>query len=172
VCGAGACAQYICISRYLCSNCNALQDATRRVELRQLPPILHISLLRFVFDLTSLERKKSKLALSFPETINMSQFTSDPAQSTGQDIYQLRGVLLHKGASAYHGHYEAEAFDEQWVSFLSERVQAHCIGFRAAKWYTFNDQTVTELNPSNSQAKKVKERPTVASVPPRIQLAI
>lgn len=26
-------------------------------------------------------------------------------------IYELRGVLLHKGPSAYHGHYEAQVFD-------------------------------------------------------------
>jgi ubiquitin C-terminal hydrolase len=99
-------------SRYLCSNCNTLQDATRRVELNELPPILHISLLRFVFDLVSLERKKSKHTLSFPETIDMGQFVSGPANAGRQYIYQLRGVLLHKGASAYHGHYEAEVFDE------------------------------------------------------------
>jgi hypothetical protein len=31
------------------------------------------------------------------------------------DLYELRGVLLHKGASAYHGHYEAQVFDAGYV---------------------------------------------------------
>jgi uncharacterized UBP type Zn finger protein len=30
-------------------------------------------------------------------------------------IYELRGVLLHKGPSAYHGHYEAQVFDVTYV---------------------------------------------------------
>jgi uncharacterized UBP type Zn finger protein len=32
-------------------------------------------------------------------------------ESTSKELYELRGVLLHKGASAYHGHYEAQVFD-------------------------------------------------------------
>lgn len=31
------------------------------------------------------------------------------------NVYELRGVLLHKGASAYHGHYEAQVYDEVYV---------------------------------------------------------
>jgi hypothetical protein len=31
-------------------------------------------------------------------------------------VYELRGVLLHKGASAYHGHYEAQVLDTAWVA--------------------------------------------------------
>lgn len=36
----------------------------------------------------------------------------DPSSGT---MYELRGVLLHKGASAYHGHYEAQVFNEESV---------------------------------------------------------
>lgn len=31
--------------------------------------------------------------------------------AAASDLYELRGVLLHKGASAYHGHYEAQVYD-------------------------------------------------------------
>lgn len=31
-------------------------------------------------------------------------------------VYELRGVLLHKGPSAYHGHYEAQVFDVTYVT--------------------------------------------------------
>jgi ubiquitin C-terminal hydrolase len=96
-----------------------MQDATRYTELRRLPPVLHISLLRFVFDMSTLERKKCKHSVNFPKTIDMSQFLSCQGQenvssrknNSQHDVYHLRGVLLHKGASAYHGHYEAQVFD-------------------------------------------------------------
>lgn len=32
-------------------------------------------------------------------------------QHADDDVYELRGILLHKGSSAYHGHYEAQVHD-------------------------------------------------------------
>lgn len=66
-----------------------------------------------------MERKKSKHNLIFPTTLDMGQFlgrrSANVATNTPEDndghMYELRGVLLHKGASAYHGHYEAQVFD-------------------------------------------------------------
>ncbi|KAH8116817.1 cysteine proteinase [Phellopilus nigrolimitatus] len=122
-------------NKYLCSVCESLEDATRYTEIRNLPPVLHISLLRFVYDLTTYERKKSKLPLKFPPYLNMSPFlqSADPHQIIVKDknegnIYELRGVLLHKGQSAYHGHYEAQVYNQT-----------------AKKWYQFNDEIVTSL---------------------------
>ncbi|KAJ7905720.1 hypothetical protein B0H14DRAFT_2554180 [Mycena olivaceomarginata] len=97
---------------------NHLQDATRYTELASLPPVLHFSLLRFVYDLSTMERRKSKHAMNFPKTLDMTPFlgkaadrgSASSAKSEG-NIYELRGVLLHKGKSAYHGHYEAQVFD-------------------------------------------------------------
>lgn len=103
--------------RYLCSQCDSLQEAKRFTELRELPPVLHFSLLRFVYDVGTMERKKSKHALLFPETLDMSQFvnarTADgkKRKRNGNNKYLLRGVLLHRGPSAYHGHYESQVFD-------------------------------------------------------------
>jgi len=70
-----------------------------------------------------MERKKSKNTILFPTTLNMDQFmgsttsrkTAASDRSKGENIYELRGVLLHKGASAYHGHYEAQVFDAMYV---------------------------------------------------------
>jgi hypothetical protein len=93
--------------RYLCGRCNSLQNATRYTELHQLPPVLHFSLLRFVYDITSMERKKSKYAISFPTFIDMTQFLGSPAERKAsvnkprdeRNIYELHGILLHKGMS-------------------------------------------------------------------------
>ncbi|KAG8814339.1 hypothetical protein FRC17_001193 [Serendipita sp. 399] len=109
--------------------------------------VLHFSVQRFIFDFESMSRKKSKSNVQFPATIDMGRWigretpgtvdSNDAENST--EIYDLRGVLLHKGASAYHGHYEAQVYssDDQ-------------------KWYQFNDETVTEtdLLPKASSKKQ------------------
>lgn len=38
----------------------------------------------------------------------------DPAMKRKDQVwYDLKGVLMHKGASAHHGHYVAQVYDEQ-----------------------------------------------------------
>ncbi|KAG6918120.1 hypothetical protein DXG01_016308 [Tephrocybe rancida] len=122
---------------------NNLQDATRYTELKELPPVLHFSLLRFVYDLATMERKKSKHSVSFPTTLDMTPFigargdSSVGLQACGANTYELRGILLHKGSSAYHGHYEAQVFDEANES-----------------WYQFNDETVTKIKTLREAPRK------------------
>ncbi|KAL0058942.1 hypothetical protein AAF712_014345 [Marasmius tenuissimus] len=97
------------------ANSKMLKNATRYTELRRLPPVLHFSLLRFVFNLATLERKKSKNIISFPREIDMGPFVRDSTEgsSSTSNVYELRGILLHKGPSAYHGHYEAQVYDSE-----------------------------------------------------------
>ncbi|KDQ34247.1 hypothetical protein PLEOSDRAFT_152885 [Pleurotus ostreatus PC15] len=124
-------------NRYLCPQCETLQEATRYTELRELPPVVHFSLLRFVYDVSSMERKKSKHAISFPKTLDMSRFLGSQADRVnnstdaepGSKTYNLRGILLHKGPSAYHGHYEAQVFDSS-----------------SNTWFQFNDEVVSKIN--------------------------
>ncbi|CAE6490373.1 unnamed protein product [Rhizoctonia solani] len=110
-------------NRYDCSTCGSKQDAFRYLRLTHLPPVLHFSVLRFVFDSKDFSRKKSKHAITFPHAIDMRPFLSEE----GAEIwYDLRGVLLHRGPSAYHGHYEAQVFDvtrNAWFQFNDEDVQ-------------------------------------------------
>ncbi|KAI5900286.1 uncharacterized protein SCHCODRAFT_02607525 [Schizophyllum commune H4-8] len=161
-------------NKYACSACNALRDATRYTKLRKLPPVLHFSLMRFVYDLKTYERKKSKSAIVFPTVLDMGRFVEGGGDASGSKapaaankesptatgkeshIYDLRGVLLHKGSSAYHGHYEAQVYD-------TER----------ACWFQFNDEIVTKittLQEKNSKPivvdvegedEKPKKRPNV-----------
>lgn len=71
-----------------------------------------------------MERKKSKQTILFPTYLDMDRFVG--AEETrkqrrkkhakeSKNLYVLRGILLHKGASAYHGHYEAQVLDVQYV---------------------------------------------------------
>ncbi|KAG7092641.1 hypothetical protein E1B28_008981 [Marasmius oreades] len=117
-------------NKYLCSQCESLQDAARYTELRKLPPVLHFSLLRFVFNMANMERRKSKNIISFPRELDMSPFvTTDGTSSSPSNVYELRGILLHKGPSAYHGHYEAQVYDSQ-----------------SRSWFQFNDEVVTRID--------------------------
>ena len=49
----------------------------------------------------------------------MGEYIGDRTQSEHMDElrsrYELRGVLLHKGASAHHGHYEAQVYNSRYV---------------------------------------------------------
>jgi Ubiquitin carboxyl-terminal hydrolase len=96
--------------------------------------VLHFSLLRFVYAISTMERKKSKHTMSFPTSLDMSRFLGSgskggsSARKRSHNMYELRGVLLHKGSSAYHGHYEAQVFDVMYeflqVLFSSELTRA------------------------------------------------
>ena len=37
-------------NQYMCTQCDQKRDATRRIVLRHLPPVLNLQLLRFVYD--------------------------------------------------------------------------------------------------------------------------
>ncbi|KAG2041623.1 cysteine proteinase [Suillus americanus] len=156
-------------NKYLCSRCESLQDATRYTELRNLPPVLHFSLLRFVYDFASMERKKSKHNLLFPTTLDMDQFVGSAAarkaassdKSARKNIYELRGVLLHKGPSAYHGHYEAQVLDtasNTWFQFDDENVTK--IDSLGERRYTGRDIVdVLNGNPKKGSTGNARGRP-------------
>ncbi|OJT06086.1 Ubiquitin carboxyl-terminal hydrolase 48 [Trametes pubescens] len=143
-------------NKYLCQECDSLQDAKRYTELLELPPVLHFSLLRFVYDLNTMERKKSKQSILFPTFIDMNHFVGPPEKrrrrgawpvQRSENLYELRGVLLHKGASAYHGHYEAQVFDVQSVPCLVFPGNvSHDTIHRNQSWYQFNDEEVTKID--------------------------
>ncbi len=72
-----------------------------------------------------MERKKSKQTILFPTYLDMDRFVGaeetrrqrrkKQGKECRKNLYELRGILVHKGASAYHGHYEAQVFDVQYV---------------------------------------------------------
>ncbi|GAA5951936.1 hypothetical protein JCM8115_005283 [Rhodotorula mucilaginosa] len=121
-------------NQYFCETCDKKRDAERYQKLTSLPPVLHFSILRFVFDYDTLERRKSQNAISYPLQLDMGQFLSPDAHGEQQEVwYDLKGVLMHKGQSAHHGHYVAQIYDEG-----------------RGKWFLFNDETVTPIDDLNS----------------------
>ena len=101
-----------------------MQDATRCVRLKELPPVLNLQLNRFIFDMQTGNKKKLNSQVQFPEELDMSRFLRKP---DGSNVYHLTGVLMHVGSDANHGHY------------LAHIQEAH-----TADWYKFSDVQVSE----------------------------
>lgn len=127
--------------QYLCENCKSKQDAVRKISISQLPQVINFQLLRFVYDKQLTTKKKVRSKFSFPLTLGMSPYvgtkdsSNSSASSSDNDTYELSAVLIHKGASAYGGHYIAHIRDET-----------------TNKWWTFDDETVQILSQANANS--------------------
>ncbi|KAG7229503.1 hypothetical protein INR49_031927 [Caranx melampygus] len=98
-------------NRYFCESCQSKQSATRRIKLHSLPPTLNLQLMRFVFDRQTGHKKKLNTFISFPEQLDMGPFLEGkPDQKC---VYELSAVLIHRGISAYSGHYIAHTVKSQ-----------------------------------------------------------
>ncbi|PSC68725.1 ubiquitin carboxyl-terminal hydrolase 26 [Micractinium conductrix] len=91
-------------NQYHCDYCAKKVDATRQQELRSLPPVLCMSLRRFVFDFQRMDRIKVSDKFAFPLALDMAPFVG---QQPGSMLYDLEAIMVHKGGSALAGHYVA-----------------------------------------------------------------
>ncbi|XP_029358400.1 ubiquitin carboxyl-terminal hydrolase 48 isoform X3 [Echeneis naucrates] len=112
-------------NRYFCESCQSKQSATRRIKLHSLPPTLNLQLMRFVFDRQTGHKKKLNTFISFPEQLDMGPFLEG---KPGKCVYELSAVLIHRGISAYSGHYIAHVKDA-----------------RTGDWYKFNDEEIEKM---------------------------
>lgn len=72
----------------------------------------------------------------------------DPATGPQQPVwYELKGVLMHKGKSAYHGHYVAQVHDVE------------------GKWFLFDDELVSPIDDLNAPGKWDEEEDDVVVGP-------
>lgn len=112
-------------NRYFCESCQSKQNATRKIRLLSLPPTLNLQLMRFVFDRQTGHKKKLNTYIGFPEILDMQPFVEKTA---GNYVYELSAVLIHRGVSAYSGHYIAHVKDPQ-----------------TGEWYKFNDEEIEKM---------------------------
>uniref|UniRef100_A0A3Q1DG67 Ubiquitin carboxyl-terminal hydrolase 48 n=1 Tax=Amphiprion ocellaris TaxID=80972 RepID=A0A3Q1DG67_AMPOC len=113
-------------NRYFCECCQSKQNATRRIRLHSLPPTLNLQLMRFVFDRQTGHKKKLNTFISFPEQLDMGPFLE--GKQDQKCVYELSAVLIHRGISAYSGHYIAHVKDA-----------------RTGDWYKFNDEEIEKM---------------------------
>ena len=72
--------------------------------------------MRFYIDYQSenFSKKKSRDTVRFPALIDMAPYLSEEKRQPGKsEIYDLKAVLLHRGDSAYSGHYISHCYDER-----------------------------------------------------------
>ncbi|XP_056293514.1 ubiquitin carboxyl-terminal hydrolase 48 isoform X1 [Pseudoliparis swirei] len=113
-------------NRYFCESCQTKQSATRRIRLHSIPPTLNLQLMRFVFDRLTGHKKKLNTFISFPEQLDMGPFLEGTQDQ--KCVYELSAVLIHRGISAYSGHYIAHVKDA-----------------RTGDWYKFNDEEIEKM---------------------------
>jgi ubiquitin carboxyl-terminal hydrolase 48 len=83
--------------------------------------VLHFSLLRFVFDAKTYERRKSRASIKFPRGMDL-----------GGHHYRLQAIITHSGPNAHQGHFVCETLDENTDT-----------------WYMCNDEEVTTIKRDN-----------------------
>ncbi|EEP79053.1 conserved hypothetical protein [Uncinocarpus reesii 1704] len=81
-----------------------LQDAKKGVIFETFPPVLHLHLKRFEYDINRDAMMKVNDRYEFPEEFDASPYLSENADKSEPWIYQLYGVLVHAGDSNA-GHY-------------------------------------------------------------------
>ena len=134
-------------NQYMCQRCNGKQNATRSIVLKSLPPVLNLQLLRFVFE--SRVKKKLSSCIQFPDVLDLRDLVCNDPNA----VYELTAVLIHRGPSAYSGHYVAhiKAKDNQaWFKFNDEEVEK----IKGRNLQLGNEEELTD-----SKQKKMQKTP-------------
>lgn len=150
-----------CLSRYLhperlegfrCEDCNQVNSSTRKVELTSLPPILNLTLMRFIFDMQLGDKKKLTHDISFGNELVMTHYvveTDEPEENRRQNVvtreyvYELRAVVCHLGPTAHGGHY---------VSYVLQKERGI--------WWKFDDSEVSFVQMPPWQSSKFSLQPS------------
>ncbi|KAI9256173.1 hypothetical protein BY458DRAFT_519583 [Sporodiniella umbellata] len=101
-----------------------LQDAKKGVIFESFPPVLHLQLKRFEYDMMRDMMVKINDRHEFPLSIDLEPFLAPSADRSREHKYVLHGVLVHSG-DLTGGHYFAFVKPEKhghWFKFDDDRV--------------------------------------------------
>ncbi|KAG9295196.1 hypothetical protein G9A89_006177 [Geosiphon pyriformis] len=101
-----------------------LQEAKKGVIFESFPPVLHLQLKRFDFDIQREVHVKINDRHEFPMEIDLDEYLSPEADRSKPQKYLLHGVLVHSG-DLHGGHYFAllkPEKDGKWLKFDDDRV--------------------------------------------------
>ncbi|KAH9981229.1 ubiquitin carboxyl-terminal hydrolase 5 [Lactifluus volemus] len=101
-----------------------LQDAKKGIIFQSFPPVLHLQLKRFEYDVQRDAMVKINDRHEFPFEIDLSEFLDETADRSDPWIYKLHGVLVHSG-DLHGGHYFACIKPDaasRWLKFDDDRV--------------------------------------------------
>ncbi|KAI8073083.1 hypothetical protein BC940DRAFT_290503 [Gongronella butleri] len=103
---------------------HGLQDAKKGVIFEKFPPVLHLQLKRFEYDMMRDTMVKINDRHEFPEEICLDEYVADSGDIKESYDYVLHGVLVHSG-DLHGGHYFAlikPEKDGKWLRFDDDRV--------------------------------------------------
>lgn len=101
-----------------------LQDAKKGVIFQEFPPVLHLQLKRFEYDIEKDAMVKINDRHEFPLEIDLKEYLDETADLQANWNYKLHGVLVHSG-DLHGGHYYAllkPEKDGKWFRFDDDRV--------------------------------------------------
>jgi ubiquitin carboxyl-terminal hydrolase 7 len=101
-----------------------LQDAKKGIIFESFPPVLHLQLKRFEYDIQRDAMVKINDRHEFPFEIDLGEFLNETADRSQPWKYKLAGVLVHSG-DLHGGHYFAlikPDRDTRWLKFDDDRV--------------------------------------------------
>ncbi|CAG8737552.1 19364_t:CDS:10, partial [Gigaspora margarita] len=101
-----------------------LQDAKKGVIFENFPPVLHLQLKRFEYDMQRDTTVKINDRYEFPMEIDLERYLSPEADKAKPYKYLLHGVLVHSG-DLHGGHYFALLKPEKngkWLKFDDDRI--------------------------------------------------
>lgn len=101
-----------------------LQDAKKGIIFESFPPVLHLQLKRFEYDIQRDSMVKINDRHEFPFEIDLDEFLDPAADRTLPWKYRLSGVLVHSG-DLHGGHYFALIKPDRntrWLKYDDDRV--------------------------------------------------
>jgi len=101
-----------------------LQDAKKGIIFESFPPVLHLQLKRFEYDIQRDAMVKINDRHEFPFEIDLDEFLDASADRSQPWVYKLHGVLVHSG-DLHGGHYFAlikPDRETRWLKFDDDRV--------------------------------------------------
>ncbi|CAG8620867.1 1600_t:CDS:10 [Paraglomus brasilianum] len=111
-------------NKYKAEGYDELQEAKKGVIFDEFPPVLHLQLKRFEYDIQKDAMIKINDRHEFPMEIDLEEFLSPEADRSQPHKYLLHGVLVHSG-DLHGGHYFAllkPEKDGRWLKFDDDRV--------------------------------------------------
>lgn len=101
-----------------------LQEAKIGVIFQKFPPVLHLQLKRFEYDMIRDMVVKVNDRYEFPTVLNLGEFMEENAPDRNEQIFHLYGILVHSG-DVGGGHYYAFMKDPKtgkWLKFDDDHV--------------------------------------------------
>ncbi|CAD6886971.1 unnamed protein product [Tilletia controversa] len=109
-------------NKFFCNTCSGLQEAEKRMKVKELPNVLALHLKRFKYEESVQKYIKLAYRVVFPMQLRLFN-TSDVAANPDR-MYTLFAIVVHIGAGLHSGHYIAIVkVGSRWISFDDDTVE-------------------------------------------------